>query len=47
MRFEWAETAEDVLWRRTKHGLRFTAREAESLSAWMAKHREVGVAAAE
>jgi glycerol-3-phosphate dehydrogenase len=47
MRFEWAETAEDVLWRRTKHGLRFTAREAESLSEWMAKHREIGAAAAE
>ena len=32
---EWAMTAEDVLWRRTKLGLRFSAVEAEALSSWM------------
>ncbi|ANI79519.1 MULTISPECIES: glycerol-3-phosphate dehydrogenase [Sphingobium] len=32
---EWAATAEDILWRRTKLGLRFTAEEAEGLAAWM------------
>jgi len=30
---EWARTAEDVLWRRTKLGLRMTPAEAESLAA--------------
>ena len=33
---EWARTADDVLWRRTKLGLRFTPRERELLSAWLA-----------
>jgi glycerol-3-phosphate dehydrogenase len=32
---EWAITAEDVLWRRTKLGLRLTEAEAEALGAWM------------
>lgn len=32
---EWATTAEDVLWRRTKLGLRLTAREAAELAEWM------------
>jgi glycerol-3-phosphate dehydrogenase len=32
---EWAETAEDVLWRRSKLGLRFSAEEAASLDAFM------------
>jgi glycerol-3-phosphate dehydrogenase len=32
---EWAARAEDILWRRTKLGLRFTAEEAEGLAAWM------------
>jgi glycerol-3-phosphate dehydrogenase len=36
---EWAETAEDVLWRRTKLGLRLGAVEAERLEAWMAARR--------
>ncbi len=35
MRHEWALTAEDVLWRRTKLGLRLTAAEAAELDAWM------------
>jgi glycerol-3-phosphate dehydrogenase len=33
---EWARTAEDLLWRRTKLGLRFSADEAAALDAWMA-----------
>jgi glycerol-3-phosphate dehydrogenase len=33
---EWARTAEDVLWRRTKLGLRLTPMEAVRLGAWMA-----------
>ncbi len=33
---EWARTAEDVLWRRSKLGLRFTAQEVARLEAWLA-----------
>jgi glycerol-3-phosphate dehydrogenase len=36
MRREWAQTAEDVLWRRTKLGLRVTAEEAAALDEHMA-----------
>jgi len=36
MNEEWAMTAEDVLWRRTKLGLRLSAGERESLAQWMA-----------
>ena len=36
---EWARTAEDVLWRRSKLGLRVTPAEAQELGAWMAVHR--------
>ena len=32
---EWARTADDVLWRRSKLGLRLTAAEAARLDAWM------------
>jgi glycerol-3-phosphate dehydrogenase len=35
MAHEWAATAEDVLWRRTKRGLRLTAREAAALEDYM------------
>jgi len=34
---EWARTAEDVLWRRTKLGLHFTAEETARLSAYMSE----------
>ena len=37
MREEWAETAEDVLWRRTKRGLHLPPAGAEALAAWMTK----------
>ena len=36
---EWAVTAEDVLWRRTKLGLRFSAQEREALEQFMAQER--------
>jgi glycerol-3-phosphate dehydrogenase len=38
---EWARTAEDVLWRRTKLGLRLDAEEAAELGAWMAARSAV------
>jgi glycerol-3-phosphate dehydrogenase len=34
---EWARTAEDVLWRRSKLGLRMTAAQASHLASWMAQ----------
>jgi len=34
---EWARTADDVLWRRTKLGLKFSKAEATVLNEWMAK----------
>jgi glycerol-3-phosphate dehydrogenase len=42
MREEWAQTADDVLWRRTKLGLRLAAHEAEALDQWMAAERAKG-----
>ncbi len=35
MRHEWAETAEDVVWRRSKLGLRMTAEEIAELDGWL------------
>ncbi len=35
IRHEWAQTAEDVLWRRTNTGLVLSSREVESLRNWM------------
>ena len=32
---EWALTAEDVLWRRSKLGLRMTPAQAQELGLWM------------
>ena len=37
---EWACTADDVLWRRSKLGLHFTPAEREAVAGWFA--REVG-----
>lgn len=37
---EWATTAEDVLWRRTRLGLRFTEAEQHEVQRWLDKHRE-------
>ena len=39
---EWARTSDDVLWRRTKLGLREAAEEVAHLTAWMAEHRVAG-----
>lgn len=35
---EWAQTADDILWRRTKLGLAFSADEVEKLSQWLMKN---------
>ncbi len=35
---EWARTADDILWRRTKLGLRLTQQEKSELSGWLAEH---------
>jgi glycerol-3-phosphate dehydrogenase len=36
---EWARTADDVVWRRSKLGLRLSAAEVAALDAWMIDHR--------
>ena len=46
MQKEFARTAEDVLWRRSKLGLRLTADQARVLDGWMAEHRGEAVAPA-
>lgn len=46
MREEWARTAEDVLWRRSKLGLRFSAEETAALDAFMAESAVSGAAPA-
>ncbi|MCC5883998.1 MAG: glycerol-3-phosphate dehydrogenase [Halomonas sp.] len=38
---EWATTVEDILWRRTKLGLRLTPRQVERLSTHVETHRQV------
>jgi len=45
MEKEWARTAEDVLWRRSKLGLRLSAEEAARLDQWMRDHAETADAA--
>ena len=35
MQYEWAQTPDDVLWRRTKLGLRFSDSEVEQLAGYM------------
>jgi len=39
VRHEWATEAEDILWRRTKVGLRVTPPDVERLSAYLAGKR--------
>lgn len=39
--YEWAETAEDILWRRSKLGLRVTAEETSALQAYLASRESV------
>jgi glycerol-3-phosphate dehydrogenase len=43
---EWARTAEDILWRRTKLGLHFTRADVAALDAWMAAGTGVAAASA-
>lgn len=47
MRWEFARTVDDVLWRRSKLGLRFTEAEAERLSYWMSEALPVTPTAAQ
>ncbi len=44
---EWARTAADILWRRSKLGLRLSEAEAAALDSWMKKANDGGAAAAE
>lgn len=37
---EWARTADDVLWRRTKLGLRFSTDEAAAIATFVARYRQ-------
>ena len=39
---EWACTAEDIVWRRSKLGLRLSADEIAALDEWIAAHRASG-----
>jgi len=39
MAHEWARTAEDVLWRRTKLGLRLEPKQVDRLEAWMKQYQ--------
>ncbi|WP_295633586.1 glycerol-3-phosphate dehydrogenase [Novosphingobium sp.] len=41
---EWAQTAEDVLWRRSKLGLRFSADEAAGLEQWLIRQHNSALA---
>ena len=36
---EWARTAEDIVWRRSKLGLRLSASEIAAIDDWIAAHR--------
>ena len=36
MSYEWARNAEDVVWRRSKLGLRLSQAEITAIDAWMA-----------
>ena len=42
---EWARQAEDLLWRRSKLGLRVTAEEMSRLDDWMRANRPLSQAA--
>ena len=37
--FEWAETSEDILWRRTKLGLHMTSQECGALTRYLSASR--------
>jgi glycerol-3-phosphate dehydrogenase len=44
---EYAQTATDIVWRRTKLGLRLTPEQISHLDTWMAQHRHAMTKAAE
>ena len=44
---EWAQTADDILWRRSKLGLRFDGAARARLGAWLAAHPVAGADAAD
>jgi glycerol-3-phosphate dehydrogenase len=44
MDHEWAQTAADIVWRRSKLGLRLSAAEIANLDAWMASRERNGAA---
>lgn len=46
MTYEYARTAEDVIWRRNKLGLRLSQEQVQALDDWMAQHRQSNPAAA-
>jgi glycerol-3-phosphate dehydrogenase len=39
MSSEWARTAEDIVWRRSKLGLRLSLSEIAAIDDWIAAHR--------
>jgi glycerol-3-phosphate dehydrogenase len=39
MASEWARTAEDIVWRRSKLGLRLSAAEIAAIDDWIVTHR--------
>jgi glycerol-3-phosphate dehydrogenase len=41
-REEWAAQADDVLWRRSKLGLRLDARQRDGVAAWLQRQRAAG-----
>ena len=47
MRREWARTADDILWRRTKLGLRLSREQKDELARWCEAHRPPVATAAE
>lgn len=47
MTHEYARTAEDVIWRRNKLGLRLSQEQIQTLDDWMAQHRHSTPAAAD
>ena len=43
---EWAQNAEDILWRRTKHGLHLSDSEKDAFADWLVKNVQLASAAA-
>ncbi|MFV0409825.1 MAG: glycerol-3-phosphate dehydrogenase [Paracoccus sp. (in: a-proteobacteria)] len=44
LREEWARTADDILWRRTKHGLHLSEEEGAGFASWLAARNPASVA---